>query len=325
MNKSFAELLNNFFTIYLPLEVNASDNTILSYKYTFKLLITYIVENKKLPITKIEIETLNRDIIRDFLNHIEEKTSISTRNQRLGAIKSFINYIKIENPNYLLNVQSILTIRNKKDIIKEMDYLTVEEMGELFKLIDIETKKGRRDLVLLTLLYDSAARISELTQIKVLDLQLDENPKIILYGKGRKYRNIPIMNDTKEMIIKYINENKLNKESFLFSNAKGYKITARAVQKIINKYINKMDINKKISPHSFRRSRAMHLLEAKVNIVYIRDLLGHSSIITTERYAKANEKIKRDAIANAYPENFPKQELTSWNKDAELLKDLLSL
>ena len=86
-----------------------------------------------------------------------------------------------------------------------------------------------------------------------------------------------------------------------------------------------MDINKKISPHSFRRSRAMHLLEAKVNIVYIRDLLGHSSIITTERYAKANEKIKRDAIANAYPENFPKQELTSWNKDAELLKDLLSL
>ena len=326
MNKDFAYYLNNYFNVYLPKEISASVNTITSYKITFKLLINFLINEKNISIEKINFKIINRETIKDFLHYLEEtkKISINTRNQRLAAIKSFYQYVKIEDPSLLENFQNILTIRTKKTIKKVETYLTVEEIKTFFSVIDTTTVKGRRDLVLLSLLYDGGLRLSELLEVKILDLRLNENPIVTVLGKGRKNRSIPIMENTKELLLQYINNNDFVNTSYLFSNSKKEKLSSRTIQKIIEKYIKLAKIDKKISPHSLRRSRAMHLLEAGVNIIYIRDFLGHESITTTEIYARANEEIKRKAIQNAYSIETNNSE-TSWNKDTDLLKELLSL
>lgn len=326
MNKDFAHYLNNYFNVYLPSEISASENTIISYKNTFKLLINFLINEKNISIEKISIKVIDRETVKDFLNFLEKdkKISTNTRNQRLAAIKSFYQYVKIEDPSLLETFQNILTIRTKKTIKKEESYLTIDEIARLFNSIDTTTEKGRRNLVLLSLLYDAGLRLSEVIQVKVLDLRLDENPIVTVLGKGRKNRSVPIMENTKKLLLQYINNNDFVKTSYLFSNSKKEKLNSRTIQKIIEKYIQLAKIDKKISPHSLRRSRAMHLLEAGVNIVYIRDFLGHESITTTEVYARANEEIKRKAIENAYSIKTNDSE-THWNKDADLLKELLSL
>ena len=172
------------------------------------------------------------------------------------------------------------------------------------------------------LLYDSGARAQEIINLKVEDLRLDSNPVVRLLGKGNKYRTIPITNNTKDILIKYIDINELSNNSILFSNPKGSYATTKMITHIIDKYSS--ILNKNIHPHTFRHSRAMHLLEAGVNLIYIRDFLGHNSIETTEIYAKANENIKRQAITNAYDFDISK-DLNDWTTDENLLKELLNI
>ena len=324
MNNSFASLLNLYLTNYLVIQRNMSSNTIRSYKCVFKLLIKYIVNVKNIPIKNIDFNVINRDIIIDFLDYVENETnsSIRTRNQRLAVIKSFYAYVKDANPEQLINIQQILSIKCKKEIKKEIDYLTKDEINEFLNSISTDTIKGVRDYTLLILLYDSGARAQEIINLKVADLRLDSNPVVRLLGKGNKYRTVPITNNTKNILIEYININKLNNNSILFSNPKGNYATTKMITHIIDKYSN--ILNKHVHPHTFRHSRAMHLLEAGVNLIYIRDFLGHNSIETTEIYAKTNENIKRQAITNAYDFDISKN-VNDWTTDENLLKELLNI
>ena len=324
MNKSFSSSLNLYLTNYLVIQRNMSPNTIRSYKCVFKLLIKYIVNVKNIPIKNIDFNVINRDIIIDFLDYVENETnsSIRTRNQRLAVIKSFYAYVKDANPEQLINIQQILSIKCKKEIKKEIDYLTKDETNEFLNSISTDTIKGVRDYTLLILLYDSGARAQEIINLKVADLRLDSNPVVRLLGKGNKYRTVPITNNTKNILIEYININKLNNNSILFSNPKGNYATTKMITHIIDKYSN--ILNKHVHPHTFRHSRAMHLLEAGVNLIYIRDFLGHNSIETTEIYAKTNENIKRQAITNAYDFDISKN-VNDWTTDENLLKELLNI
>lgn len=321
---NFAKYLNLFFNDYLTLQLNCSVNTIISYKYTFKLLLKYLVDVKNINLKEIDFNILTKENVKDFLNYIEQEKecSINTRNQRLAAIKSFIQYVGIENIEYLNDIQDILNIRMKKSVIKEMDYFTLVELQKFYDDIPTNTRKERRNYVLLTLLYDSAARLNELLNLKVKDLRLDNEPSVFLLGKGRKERCVPIMSKTKELLEKYIDENSLTNSSYLFSNSKKEKLNSRTIQIMISKYNN---TTKNITPHSFRRSRAIHLLEAGVDIIYIRDLLNHSSIITTERYAKASVEYKRKMLEKTYSNAFENDKVTSWNQDKNLLEELMNL
>lgn len=169
MNKSFAEYLSLYFNDYLVLQRNYSINTINSYKYTFKLLLSYIVNNKNIKINDIDFDVITKDIVKEFLNYIENEKncSVTTRNQRLASIKSFYQYVGIEEPEYFQTIQGILSIHVKKCSSKNMDYLTVDELKEFFDSIDTSNEKGRRNLVLLSLMYDSATRVSEIINLKV--------------------------------------------------------------------------------------------------------------------------------------------------------------
>lgn len=323
---SFATYLKRFFDEYLPIQRNLSDKTIKSYKYTFKLFLKFIVNNKNISINEIDFNILNKDIVRNFLSHLEEKgKSINTRNQRLHAIKSFYQFVGIEDPANLINSQQILSIRTKKFTKPLMDYLTIEETKNLIDCVNVSANKGKRNLVLLNLLYDSAARVEEITEVRVMDFDLSNKPTLKIFGKGRKYRTIPIMTKTCDIIKQYIDENNLARTSYLFSNAKNEKLTIRTIEYIVKKYVTLSNCIKNITPHSIRRSRATHMLEAGVNLVYIQHFLGHESIKTTEIYLQVSQEVKRQAIEKAYPKTFDNVKTTSWNNDENLLKELLSL
>lgn len=327
MSFSFAEFLNQYFNNYLIIQKNCSNNTIRSYKTTFKLLIKYLIDYKNVSIKELSFEYFTRNNVIDFLNYLENnlKISISSRNQRLAAIKSFCNYISYEKIEHINDIQQILSIPLKKCSNNMIDYLTKEELTNYLNSIEVSTRKGIRDYTLITLMYDSAARASEITNIKVNDLNLGDNPSVVLYGKGNKYRTVPITDETKNLLINYISLFELNSISYLFGGNNN-KSSTKMITHIVKKYARKFDIDKNIHPHVFRHTRAMHLLEADIPLVYIRDLLGHESITTTEIYAKINIELKRKSLASVYKVNdISCNKDAIWNKDEELIKSLLDI
>jgi len=325
-NSNFGELLSYYFNNYLQIQKNYSQHTIRSYKLIFKQLIKFLVKEKNVTIKKLSLNDFTRTNVIDFLNDVEKNNTINTRNQRLACIKSFCNYIIYEDISNINNIRQILQIPMKKYDRKEIDYLTKEELNTFLSIIDTNKLKGVRDYTLITLLYDSAARAEEITNIRVNDLILDGNPSVKLYGKRKKYRTVPITEQTKKLLVNYISLFKLNNFSYLFSGNKNLKCSTKMISHIINKYAKKSEINKNIHPHIFRHTRAMHMLESGVELVYIRDILGHTNITTTEIYARTNIETKRKVLENVYQfaenNNITDSE---WNKNEELIKSLLDI
>ena len=320
MNKDFSYYLSKFLKDYLIMERNMSLNTIRSYKKAFQILVDYLVNIKSFKLKNITFENITREIIIDFLNYLEDdkKNSIRTRNQRLACIKSFYQYCAIDEIDNIDNIRKILSIKVKKETKKVMNYLTENELKTILDSIDTSTEKGRRNLIIHTLLYDTAARASEIINLKVEDIHLEEK-YIILIGKGNKQRIVPMMEQTKKLLIRYVEENHI-KIGYLF-NINGKKISQYTLTKIISKYSKK--INKQISPHTFRHTRAVHLLDKGVNIIYIQELLGHTSVNTTMEYAKVIEKSKFEVIKKVNPKMD--NNLPDWNDDDDLLSQLLNL
>ena len=319
--KNFSYYLSHFLKEYLVVERNVSSKTIRSYKTTFQMLITYFVEEKNIKLIDITFENVTKEMILDFLNYLEteKKNSIRTRNQRLAAIHSFYQYCSVDEIEHIENIQKILSIKTKKYEKKVQEYLTKEEIQTLLASIDSSTKIGRRNLLVLSLLYDTAARAEEIIHLKLEDIRLEEQ-LVILTGKGNKQRIVPIMENTKKLIIQYLKENKIAR-GFLFGENTTYSMLKHLLLKI-----NQMNIiSKKITSHTFRRSRATHLLEAGVNILYIQELLGHEDISTTQEYAKVIEKNKIEAIKKANSNLGETELLPDWNDDKDLLNQLLNL
>jgi len=336
-NANFAYALTRFFRFYLPGERGLSSNTIASYRDTFKQLLRYCDETEGIKPERFEISNFSRSLVTGFLSHLEQEgKSISTRNQRLAAIKSFFGFVKFEFPDYLQTAQEILGIRLKKKPVPVVNYLTVEGMALLLKQPDSTLRSGYRDMLLLALLYDSGARVSELTKIKIGDIRLQSPATILLHGKQDKDRIVPLSQKTAEIISHYlIVENLTTPEAqsrFLFTNRQHTQLSRTGVTYVLQKYAyqarvsNYAEIPEKITPHCLRHSKAMHLLQAGVALVYIRDFLGHSQISTTEIYAKADNLSKRKALEVAYQPVVPDiSKEPSWNDDASLMKFLEEL
>lgn len=331
----FARYLTEFLTVYLSGQKNASKNTILSYRDTFKLLLRYCRDTKNIPPEHITLETLSSDLISGFLNWLEKERecSVSTRNQRLAAIHSFFRYVQGEMPSRIYHFQKVLAIPIKKAEKPIVEHLTPDAIKLLLKQPDRNSAKGRRDLTIMSVLYDTGARVQELIDIKVCDVILDTPAVITLTGKGHKTRRVPILKNTVTLLQTYILDNNLNvswKNQYpLFTNNRHNKLTKEGVAYIIAKYAetarkHSTIVPQRVKPHIFRHSKAMHLLQAGVNLIYIRDFLGHVDIRTTEIYARADTETKRKAIENAYPEII-ESDLPDWNRDPELLSWLSNL
>lgn len=323
----FTKALTSYFSTYLPETCGVSPNTCNSYRDAFKLLLLYFQEEKGVPANSIELRMLNRNLVSDFLDWLEvqRKVSVTTRNQRLAAMKAFAHYVQYRNPEYLENCTDIIAMRPKKHEKPVIPFLTEEELKALLAQPDPSTRHGLRDLTLLSLLYDSGARVQEITDLKLKDIRLTNPAMVTLTGKGRKARQIPLMKETCKLLDAYIRNFNLNSEpltSPLFFNQKGQALSRYGITYILKKYVSQAELDsdtRKISPHVLRHTKAMHLLRAGVNMIYIRDFLGHVDISTTEVYARIDAEMKRKVFEEKVP-NFTPNTTMPWEEDKDLLQ-----
>ena len=333
----FAIQLSRYLGSYLPGQSGCSINTVRSYRDAFALLLLYCRDERQLPPHKLTLEQIDRHLVECFLQWLEisRGCSAGTRNNRLAAIHAFYTYLQYEAPHFLERCQEILSIPYKKTQKKVMSYLTLDEIQALLTQPNVNTSAGRRDLTMLSLLYDTGARVQELADLKLGDVRLSSPTVIRLTGKGGKARLVPIMTPTEKLLRAYLEEHDSNYSVHggypLFCNRDGKKLTRAGIAYILNKYVRQaqnlgsISPQTVVSPHVMRHSKAMHLLQSGVNLVYIRDLLGHADVSTTEIYARADERFKREALMQAYPSPSPEPEKTSWQNNSDLLDWLKGL
>jgi site-specific recombinase XerD len=334
----FAFYLSSFFSKYLPGQKNLSTNTIASYRDTFKLFLIFCDETKGLKPQNITLNFITKQIVTEFLEWIEKKRKccLSTRNQRLSAIHAFFRYVQKENPDNLFEFHRILTIPLKRKPKPQVFYLTDDELKILFSQPDTSSKQGRRDLVLLILMYDTAARVSEIIDLKVCNIRLSSPAVVALRGKGGKMRHVPIIGKTKDHLSAYLEEHKkynwgiAAQDAPVFFNQQHRKLSRWGVCHILKKYVKMATKNTKfnasfaVTPHVLRHSKAMLLLQAGINLIYIRDFLGHFNVVTTEIYARADTEMKRKAIESAYMDLSP-IDMPNWEENEDLMYWLQNL
>jgi integrase/recombinase XerD len=334
MATDFAVSLRRFLTAHLAGLRGCSPNTIASYRDTFKLLIVYFRDDRSIPPEKLTLDRIDAAAITGFLNWLEasRRNSVSTRNQRLAAISSFCTWMQTEDPARMACYQNILAIPAKKQDRPTVNHLTVEQTRRLLAQPDRSTRRGRRDATLLATLYDTAARVQELADLTVRDIRLDAPAMTALTGKGRKTRHVPLDGNTAALLAAYLAEQQLtgpgHEDHPVFFNQHRSKLNRGGIAWILRKYqaqtTDSVLANARLSPHILRHSRAMHLYDAGVPLPYIRDILGHVDLSTTEIYARASTEAKRKALEAVYIDVVT-ADLAEWNQNPELLDWLASL
>lgn len=327
----FARHLSKFLTVYLPGVKNLSRNTILSYRDAYKLFLIFFEERFGRVPEKLTISMLTEHTVLEFLEWLETKRGCSprTRNQRLAAICSFVRYVQKEYPDNLYEMQKILAIPQKKAGRKTIQFLTPDEVGAILSAPDTSKRAGRRDAALLSLMYDSGARVQEIADLTVVDIRTDSPAVVTLHGKGNIERRVPIMGKTAQLLDSYLYEHRKRypewkNEIHLFLNHQNNQLGRKGIDWILKKYVKKLRASGALPPgipitcHVLRHSKAAHMLQAGIPLIYIRDFLGHASVTTTEIYARLNDKIKREAIESAYP-LVQTPEYPSWIEDANLM------
>lgn len=332
MTTDFAKVLESFLTIELPSTRNVSTNTIYSYRDTYKQLLNFMIAKNGITPEHLCIKHMNKDVVVSFLNYLEteQENSVSTRNQRLAAIHALFRYIQTQEPAYIFQCQQILSIPFKKLPKQNVHYLTVEEMETLLASPDQTTRKGRRDMALLCLLYDSGARVQELADLQVHDLRLSSPAQVTLTGKGKKTRTVPLMEKTVPILEQYMKDKGLDNPQKssqpLFQNSQTKKLTRQGIAYILSKYTELCSFSE-MSPHRIRHSKAMHLTEADANPFFIRDILGHADLKTTGVYSRTSIKMKKAALDKLeQTENNPLPKTDHvWTSDEGLMNWLTDL
>ena len=334
MATDFALFLRRFLTADLAGLKGCSANTVTSYRDTFKLLIVFFRDERSIPPEKLTLERIDASTIAGFLDWLEASrhNSVSTRNQRLAALSSFYRWMQSQDPAQMACCQDILAIPAKRQGQAVVDHLSVEQARRLLAQPDRSTRRGRRDATLLAALYDTAARVQEFADLTVGDIRLDAPAMAALTGKGNKTRHVPLGDNTAALLNAYLDESRLKRpghdDDAVFVNQQGTKLSRGGIAWIVRKYQARAGdpvlANAKLSPHVLRHSKAMHLYDAGVPLPYIRDILGHVDLSTTEVYARASTEAKRRALEAAYVD-IVSDDLPEWNQDPGLLNWLAAL
>ncbi|SMP65748.1 tyrosine-type recombinase/integrase [Anoxynatronum buryatiense] len=341
MNKPsrFLELLNSFFTSYMPCSIGASPHTVTSYKYAFRLLLEFMYSTKGIPADKISFEQLDFQTLTEFLDWIEKDRgcSASTKNQRLSAIMSFSDYAQNRDFAAASVFRSgVIKIPVKKAQKKQRAVLSVQEVSILLRLPNDSKNIGLRDKVLLSLMYASGARAQELCDLTVGSVQFNtKGATLNIKGKGGKSRRVGIPDNCSKMLQKYISHRRLNAkpDKHVFSSQTHEHMTISCVEGIFKKYVRQAKVENpslfkedSYPPHSMRHSTASHMLEAGVPIVVIKNFLGHASLQTTQIYAELSKNVV-DKHLKEWNEKwfFHDSEETRESKDKNELPDFLSI
>jgi site-specific recombinase XerD len=328
-NPELAQCLHRFFREYLSTQRNLSSATIATYADTFRLLLRFLRKAHPKRSAPLLLEALKPETILRFLDHLENQRGncTRTRNARLAAIRSFVAYVSDwlgpEVPPALPRIRGIPFKRHTQRLI---GFLNRQEVETILATTD-ETWTGRRDHLLLLLLYNTGARISEILALKVRDVAISER-HIELLGKGRKHRRVPLWPQTQRRLREWLKNNHSAPEAPLLPNRFGQRLTragaAYQIRKLVNQASARMPTLKKrrISPHTFRHSTAMALLEADVPTEVIALYLGHESPKTTHIYVEASLAMKKQALAKVEQPQTMRRRFRPEEADLQFLENL---
>ena len=328
----FAYHLSKYFKTYMPGALGLRKQSILSYKKGFHVFFRFMKNTRGVTPDEITIDTFNVELLMEFLDNLEDNgNSISTRNHRLTVLRAFFKYIQLVDPEHILLMQQLLNVKHKKSPKPTVNYLTIDGVKCILEAPSFTTRHGYRDMMLIATLYETGARVSEITGLTIGDIRFESPATALLHGKLGKSRIVPLSDELADKIQNYLKKEKLTgfecRSKLLFTNRSGNRLTGAGVRYILKKYADRIRkehptlIPEKLSPHSLRHSKAMHLLQSGVDLIYIRDVLGHEHLKTTEIYAKTDGEKKRKAIEAAYCE-LPDDSgfAGDWNEDVGLMQ-----
>lgn len=326
----FSALVQRFFAERLLQQQAVSSRTVAAYRDTFRLLLGYAERQCGKPPAKLALGDFDAELILGFLTHLEAErhNTVRSRNARLAAVRAFARYVAVQCPPALLLVQQILAIPMKRFDKPLLGFLSRDEVLALLTAPDPTTWYGLRDRLLLQLLYNTGARVSELIGIRIHDLELDVTPSVRLHGKGRKQRTVPLWKETVVEIRRWLQSASLQNDQPLLPNRWGNPMTrSNVAQRIALAVSTAMPQcrslqGRTISPHTLRHTTAMHLLQAGVDLTVIALWLGHESPVTTHGYVEADLIMKERALAAIAP---PEIQRTRYRPTDALLKFLQAL
>jgi integrase/recombinase XerD len=331
----FSIHVTSFLTHHLAAQRNLSPNTIKAYRDVFTLFLRFCRDVLGIAPERLRLEQIDVSLVESFLDHLEteRKSSPRTRNHRLATLHAFFRYVQAEEPAHMFQCQKILAIPLRRHARGTVAYLSKQELAEILAQPDLRTPEGRRDAVLLSVLYDTGARVQELIDLSVGDVRLDPPPQLRLLGKGRKVRAVPLMDNTVQLLRDHLLENHLDRpeqvDKPLFQNARNQRLSRSGIRYILQKYLVRArstlpTLNRTLSPHTLRHAKGMHLLQSGISLDMIRDFLGHVDVKTTQIYARANLEMKRQALEKI-TEPSPVPTIPSWLHNKDLLDWLRSL
>lgn len=302
--KKFAMLIQDFFCKRLIDQQNVSARTVASYRDTFRLLLQFAEQDTRKCPTYLTLDDLSAPFILAFLNSLEQErgNSARTRNIRLAAIRSFMRYVAMKDPACLPAIQRVLAIPLKRFDRPVLTFLSREEMQAVIEAPDNSTWNGHRDRVMFTIFYNTGARVSEITGLRVGDVLLERECAIRISGKGRKQRVIPLWKKTVAGLKKWMARIDGNAEAPVFPNHMGKPLSRSGVEYRLRVAIKRATSKcpslqgRRISPHTLRHTTAMHLLQAGVDITVIALWLGHETPSTTHLYVEADLSMKERAL-----------------------------
>jgi len=329
-------LIRGFFDQYLVSQRGLSGHTVLSYRDTFKLLLKFASDDCRKRVTELVLADLTAELVHRFLRHLEadRHNGVVTRNLRLAAIHSFFRYLAVVDPRHLTHTHTIVTVPFKRRPHRVAQFMDKNEVQEVFRQIDCRTLVGQRDDALLRMLYNTGMRAQEVVDLDVRHVRFPRPSSVLIFGKGRKERVCPLWSETVAAVKGYLQTRsiKFTDAVPLFLNTDGNRLTRYGVRYIVSHRISDAAqrcpslLARRITPHTWRHTTAMHLLQSNVDLAMIRSWLGHASIETTNGYVEIDLEMKRKTLASAVkilPK--PKHPTSSWHGNKDVLAWLSSL
>lgn len=310
----FFDAVRRFLLDYLPKQRCLSENTILSYRQTLNIFVTYMRDGMGIGTSELTFSCIDRDVILGFLTWLENVRgcSASTRNQRLMALRSFLDFAGQIDCTQTALYLSACNIPSKEAHGRIVEFLTESALTALLQQPNPSKQKDLRNLVFMILMYDTAARCSELLDMKVCDLRLStKHPIAYLHGKGRKTRTVPLLNRTVQHCKQYLSKFHPDKDDrseaplfYTVIHGSQQKMSLDTVAAFFTKYASMAkivctEVPEHIHPHMMRHTRAMHLYQSGMPMVLLSQYLGHAQVETTMIYAYADTEMKRTAIQKA--------------------------
>jgi site-specific recombinase XerD len=327
---ALAPHLTAFFEQRLPIERGASERTRESYAYAFQLLLTFASQRLKVSPSQLALEQIDASLVVDFLNDLEATrgNGPSSRNVRLAAIKSFMHFVEYRVPSAMEQIRRVLAIPAKKAESRLVRHLTVAEIQAILDAPNPSGRDGIRDRAMLHLCYAGGLRVSELIAIRVDDVKFQPQANVLVHGKGRRERCLPLWKTTTVTLRAWLAARGTVSAPELFVSARGESLTRSGVEYVLRKHVQVARqrcpslATKRISPHVLRHSCALTLLQATKDLRKVSLWLGHAHLQTTEIYTRADPSIKLEALESVMPPKLRSGRFKASDKLIESLKSL---